>query len=333
MNFGTAVLIAAVGCGAPVPPPPEASSVVDQLITVDLDGSGTDTLVRWDSGVLTWPGGRQAIDGRLVAFDVGLHDGDKEAVALAFGRSKSSPDAEATVWLLNEDGLEPINFQASRFSDVQVVHDGVTITSVAKTKRAKTVAVNPGGVHELTESIMGLKARRIDAAGAVAVGRLYGDKPRSDGGLEIHRVGAQPESIETVRGVRALAVGDVDGDGHTDLVYADGWHFRYAKQGEALLAVLPGPEFTSPIRIGQVLGSYSIDAIEVVQPGQLLVSATSSIVLFQSTSLGWKQKTLAPRQGSSLPGVWTSAGRGLNRRISRWVVFGSDTQAPTPIDQ
>ena len=76
--------------------------------------------------MLTWPGGRQAIDGRLVAFDVGLHDGNKEAVALAWA-SKSSPDAEATVWLLNEDGLNPIDFQASRFGDVQVVHDGVTM--------------------------------------------------------------------------------------------------------------------------------------------------------------------------------------------------------------
>ena len=180
---------------------------------------------------------------------------------------------------------------------------------------------------------MGLKARLLDASGTVAVGRLYGDKPRSDGGLEIHRVGAPPETIETVRGVRSLAVGDVDGDGNADLVYADGWHFRYAKKGEALLAVLPGPDFRTPIRIGQVSGSYSIDAVEVVRPGQLLVSATSSIVLFQSTSLGWTQKTLSPRMGSGVPTVWTSAGRGLNRQVSRWVVFGNDDQPTLRIDQ
>ena len=107
-------------------------------------------------------------------------------------------------------------------SDVQVVH-GVTITFVAKTgpRRCGRSERCP----RLTESISGLKARRIDAAGAVAVGRLYGDKPRSDGGLEIHRVGAQPETIETVRGVRALAVAMLTATAFRP-VYADGWHFR-----------------------------------------------------------------------------------------------------------
>ena len=333
MKFGTAILVGVVGCAAPLPPPPEATTPADQLITVDLDGSGTDILVRWNAGVLTWPGGRQEIDGRLITFDVGRLDEDKEAVALVFGRSKSSPNAESTAWMLSEDGLLPIAYQATRFSDAQVVQDGVTLTSAEKSKRTKTVAVNSGGVRELTRSVMGLKARLIDASGTVAVGRLYGDKPRSDGGLEIHRVGAPPETIETVRGVRSLAVGDVDGDGNADLVYADGWHFRYAKKGEALLAVLPGPDFKTPIRIGQVSGSYSIDAVEVVRPGQLLVSATSSIVLFQSTPLGWTQKTLSPRMGSGVPIVWTSAGRGLNRQVSRWVVFGNDDQPTLRIDQ
>ena len=88
MNFGTAILVGVVGCAAPEPPPPEANTAADQLITVDLDGSGTDILVRWNAGVLTWPGGRQEIDGRLITFDVGRLDEDKEAVAAAEYKNK-----------------------------------------------------------------------------------------------------------------------------------------------------------------------------------------------------------------------------------------------------
>ena len=303
----------------------------DQIITADFTGTGVDEVVTWSAGTLAWSKGSQAIDGRMISHSVGAVGGDKDAVAMVFGRSKQTPKAEPTAWLLTEDGISQLEIDATRFTDVQVVADGVVVTVASKDKTTRTVHVAGASSKELTRSIMGLSARRLNPEGLVAVGRLYGDRPRSDGGLEIHQTGHPPRKVETVRGVRTLANGDVDGDGHDDLVFADGWHFRYAREAEARIGVLPGPDFKAPIRIGQISDSYTIDSLEVVRPGEILAVGTTSIVLFAKTGMGWEQRVLGTRGAGGIPAVWNRRSVWLGGGPSRWIVFGDASMPPIQI--
>ena len=303
----------------------------DQVIAADFTGAGVDELVTWSAGTLEWSNGSQTIDGRMIAHSVGIVGGTKDAVAMVFGRSKQAPNAQPTAWLLTEAGITQLEVDAARFTDVQVVADGVVVTVASKDKTTRTVHVAGTSSKELTRSIMGLSARRLNPEGLVAVGRLYGDRPRSDGGLEIHQTGQPPRKVETVRGVRALALGDVDGDGHNDLVFADGWHFRYAREAEARLGVLSGPDFKAPIRIGQISDSYTIDSLEVVRPGEILAVGTTSIVLFTKTGLGWEQRVLGSRGAGGIPAVWNRRASWLGGDTSGWIVFGEASNPPIQI--
>jgi len=315
-------------CTDVAPPPGPLTRTVDQLIAVDLDASGTDQLVSWREGSLEWSGGSKEIDGRLIGHSVGTLAGGREGLGIIFGRSKAAPKAEPTAWLLSSDGLTKMDINAFRFTDIQVVPDGVVLTVAYKDKRTQTLHVTESGTVILASSVMGLKARSLHRDGTVAIGRLYGDTPRSDGTLEIHTPDQPPREVPTVRGVRTLSLGDVDGDGHIDLLFADGWHFRYAKQAEAMLAVLPGPNFETPIRIGQIPGSYTIDSIDVVEPGRVLAVGTSSIVLFEQASLGWTQSTVAQRPLGGLPVIWRRNQGWLRTHSTPRLVFGQAGTEP-----
>ncbi len=75
-----------------------------------------------------------------------------------------------------------------------------------------------------------------DGDDELAVGRMYGDEPRSDGDLACFE-GDRRGAIPTERGVKALIASDLDGDGRAELLFGDGWHFRYREEGKARLNV------------------------------------------------------------------------------------------------
>ncbi len=102
-----------------------------------------------------------------------------------------------------------------------------------------------------------------DGRDEVAVGRLYGDEPRSDGDLSVG-FGEAAEVIATERGVRALAAADLDGDGRAELLFGDGWHFRYKDEGRARLNVARrGEDGRWQARlIHEIAGDFAIMRIE-----------------------------------------------------------------------
>ena len=69
-----------------------------------------------------------------------------------------------------------------------------------------------------------------DGAAEVAVGRLYGDAPGADGDLRVIQEDGKYETVPTLRGVRALAAADLEGDGRAELLFGDGWHKAYGKK-------------------------------------------------------------------------------------------------------
>ena len=68
-----------------------------------------------------------------------------------------------------------------------------------------------------------------DGKPEVAVGRLYGDQKGEPGDLRVLQDDGSSEVIDTLRGVRALSAADLNGDGHAELLFGDGWHINYGK--------------------------------------------------------------------------------------------------------
>ena len=57
---------------------------------------------------------------------------------------------------------------------------------------------------------------------------------------------------------------DLNQDGLTDLLVADGWHYQYAKMGQARLSLYLGPDFTDKRVLTILDDEYSINHIVIL---------------------------------------------------------------------
>ena len=295
----------------------------EAVVAADLDGDGRDELISYTEGRLEWMGQSTPIEGRMVAADVGMR-GSTEVALLAFGPSKANPRAPARAWLVSNDGIEAVDTAATRISDVQVLPQGLLITRALRDKRTETIQIGPAGSTVLSTTIMGLKARRIGRDQSIVVGRLYGDEPRSHGSLEIHRSDGSISRIPTIRGVRSLAVGDVDGDGQEDVVFSDGWHFKYGSQAQALIGYLSGPELSEVVRLDELKGNFAIDHIDIVRPGVIVASGTSDVAVLRRGDTGWSTTVVGPRPSLGLPTVASVEGGWFSSAPTHWIVSPGD---------
>lgn len=139
-----------------------------------------------------------------------------------------------------------------------------------------------------------------DGTEELAVGRVYGDLPKSPGDLTVHD-GEQQHIVPTVRGVRELTAADLDGDGRAELVFGDGWHFKYRDEGEGRLNVARHDAATGTYQtelIHQLPGQFAVmrlDLRNVDDDGDLEIFAagTSHVYRIDRDGSGWKTKELA----------------------------------------
>lgn len=286
----------------PALPTPSASAV----FAADLTGNGTTEIVSVDQGELHWNGRSASLEGSVSSHAVVDLDGDgQQELVLAVGRSRSHPKAEMRVWIVDAEGHTVHGFDAHprhRITDLSAFSNRVFLTMLGPKKRTVGGWWSPDGFVPVTSAIMGLSQAPL-GSGAVAVGRLYGDEPRSHGQLEIHRPDADPQVLASVRGVRDLVAADVNQDGHLDLLTSDGWHFRYGQDAEARLNAYYGPEFTEHSLIGTIPANYTINEIQVVRARSPSVIATGNKAVFQFARDGsvWTPIQLAMvSEGSSV---------------------------------
>lgn len=174
-----------------------------------------------------------------------------------------------------------------------------------------------------------------DGVAELAVGRMYGDEPKSDGDLAVLHDGAR-EPVPTVRGIRTLLGSDLDGDGRDELLFGDGWHFRYRAEGEGRLNVAArdgegGTWRTSLIH--RLPGEFTVMRIQVRDvdgDGRGEVFAAGNSTLYRYDLAGdpldgtWTAKELGP---SGTGGAFTAV-----RRADGSIQLLTATEPPAWLD-
>ncbi len=148
-----------------------------------------------------------------------------------------------------------------------------------------------------------------DGQDELAVGRVYGDEPRSDGDLTVYD-GDTATQVLTFRGVRALTAAHLDGA--DVLVFGDGWHFKYRDEGKGRLNITrqKGAGFVTEL-VHEMPGQYAVTRIEVEdidgdgQP-EIVASGNDTVYLYRRADGVW-----APtRLGTCLAGEFATVKRG-----------------------
>lgn len=172
------------------------------------------------------------------------------SIITGWGRGVDHPNASARVSILRyeNDGLvedivlEP---QTERAEVVSVIPDGEDLfvswfENKYMVQTARAVSENDEWTLEkmdVTRMATSHAVGDVDHDGEAerVVGRVYGDDIGIDGDAFVLQ-GDQRITVPTLRGVRGMALGDLDDDGHDEIYLGDGWHQNYAAKAEARLS-------------------------------------------------------------------------------------------------
>lgn len=273
---------------------PVALGEATGVAAADLNGDGVDEILVFDTPMATWKG--QSLGGRFQRAARGDLDGDgTEEAVVATGQGRGVQEDAARVWALYEDRAELLWEQKGPRNQVTALHvEGgrVFVAAFVDARRVAGGFLTAGALQRDAEAHMGMQMRPW--LGGVAVGRLYGDEPRSDGDLSwTGPNGVSP--LPSLRGVRAMATGDLDGDGSEELLVGDGWHVAYGERAEARVRLFT--ETDDPGRtIAFLDGSYAVTDLAVLGAGpqaRVLAGGTKGIFVLTRDGLGWRADRVA----------------------------------------
>lgn len=264
----------------------------DKVACVDLDNDGNDEHIFIRKGNLHTPSTTHEINAGPQTF---WRDGQRLLIGSGF--SKDFRDAPMSVHELTSSGLKELwstKGPRNQITDLSVVNDQIFLSTFTQ---GTTIA--GGWLTSLDTPIfssnMAMRQRPLPENPSVLIaGRLYGDTPKSDGDLQVIRSG-QSTLISSYRGIRSLDVQDMNGDGHSDLLVADGWHYQYASMGRAQLHLYLGPHFTDRRTLALLDDQYTINQIHVHPDKHTIVlQGSSQVFALTQSSFGWQQHTLGP---------------------------------------
>lgn len=163
--------------------------------------------------------------------------------------------------------------------------EGWTLTSLDVTRMATSAATGD-----------------VDHDGDIdqVIGRVYGDQTSADGDAFLRR-DTERIPIPTLRGVRGLAVGDLDRDDKLEVYLGDGWHQNYGAIAEARLSrsSWTGEAFqTEVIAVHDRPGEYTVWEIGVANLGErdgddaLVVRTNLGVFVYVPRAEGWARADL-----------------------------------------
>ena len=319
----------------PAPPPrmPRMASV-DRLLAADLDGDGVQEILaaagnelRWGSWpagapVPTWEGrweGQGALQTWL-AWDLDGDGSDEVVAATGVGRGFAS--ARLEVVLLDREGgstvVVPLWSRASERNQVTAMQawprqgGGLDVYLAAFSSRF----VVQGGVLSLDggepewlpghELRMGMVRAVADFDGddrpEVAIGRLYGDDKDTDGDLRVVDDDGSVAIVPTLRGVRAVGSADLDGDGRAELLFGDGWHKDYGKEGRYRPSVGRLVDGAWAVELAEERSDqYAVEHIGA-HGGLLVAGGNREVRVYRRGDEGWE--AAGGPEITSLQGAW-----------------------------
>jgi len=266
------------------------------LFAVDFDGDGSDDIATVHDNTLHWMNHQVALTGAIAAHEaVDLDGNGSEELVLALRRSRSHPSAEPQLLVVDADAALPHTLPRTdrhRITDLSAYGNRLFVTALGGGKKAIGGWWTADSFEAVTEATMGM-SQQVVSAESIAVGRIYGDAPKSNGRLELHTETGMTV-LPSRRGIRTVVTADINRDGHEDIVASDGWHFKYGEHAEARLSLYLGPDFTDYRVIGTIDGDYTINRIDVVPtaPPVVVATGTSKVVAFTLDALGWTPITI-----------------------------------------
>ena len=213
------IALAVSGCQQGDNSPNIEPGPAEALFTVQLEANSTPTIVRVNDGTISWDRERLDVPGAVHAWGTGPVDArSTDTLLIGLGRSRLAPSAKPTLVSIDGNTATAIDVShlGSRITDISFATGAPLITILGESKKATSYTLSADTLTPRQISLMGLKQSPL-AQDQLAVGRLYGPQPRSHGGLDIVAADGSLTSRTTVRGVRTLAVADIDGDGVEDI--------------------------------------------------------------------------------------------------------------------
>lgn len=276
----------------------EALPAAVAFVPVDGDGDGFDEVLRIDADGIHSVQGTTPTSGEFQRF--ALRE-DRQEVAIATGAGRTDRSAPQVVVTINAEGAMEVLREASPRGQVTSLHyDGPRLFIARFTDDRMVEGSWLNSAAPVARVSMGM--RQVPwGDGGVAIGRLYGDEPRSDGDLRLRSADGTEVVKPGLRGVRALerVVLPTNHNTATDDVLAvcDGWHYAYGREGDARLALLTGPTLDTSRTIGWLRGSYTCEQVIVVPgdgPPALVVRGSHAVHLLQRDDLGWTDTPVLP---------------------------------------
>ena len=268
----------------------------EALVAADLDGDGIDSLILVHDGVARWDGHQEDLGGAVQVTARGDIDGDGlEEALVATGMSREQRQAPARLWAFDEREARLLwerNGKRNQVTDLRVLDGRIWMVRFDDDRRSLGGWLEVGEQPALQAVAQGaLATRQLPLAnGGVLVARIYGDEPRSDGDLHLQRADGTRRLVPSLRGVRALVLAELDGQGTPELLVGDGWHYAYGERALARLRLLQGEEWQRGRTIAVFDGEYSVRQLEVVGRGAeawILALGSEQAHLLVRDGLGW----------------------------------------------
>ena len=264
------------------------------LSSADFNGNGDDILFTFNDGLARWGEQEHKISAQpLCASAFDSNNDGKEELFVGYGASRTYKNQPAQVWQYSEKDTKLVwqGDAKSMISDMHATNDGLFVVRSNSNQEMEGgfLDVNNGQFNILHTQRLALRQYPLSKE-SILVGRVYGDKPRSDGDLFYSNTKIK---IPTKRGVRAIGVADINQDQKRDLLISDGWHFQYGTNAQARVVLYEGPDFTERRVIANFDDDYSVNRIEVSDDGKMILAIASKFgyVLFLD-ELGWKSYKL-----------------------------------------